>query len=423
MLTIPVINVIITVNGLQESWIMIKQINKSFKGIGKVIRDAKQTAANCLVSTALVIFLVNCYAMPNNNKDINAYLIDAMKAYNVPVVGYAIIDHNKVILAETLSIDPHIHVSKDSLFQAASISKSVSAYYALKLVDQKKLNLDESVNDYLTSWKIPLNRYNKNNPVTLRQILSMTSGLSVSGFPGHLQGEPLPTLKEILDGKSPANTPPIRVFYQPGSRYFYSGGGYEVLQQLIDDVTKKSFDEVMNKQLLVPLGMNHSIFQYPLNDKLRKTAVSAFDFNGKMLKGGWNNYAISAAGGLWSTPTDLAKFAISMTNSYLGNGHNFITKSLALKMLMHQKNSDYGLGVVVNGQSSTLNFRKAGHNLGYHSQLIMFPNSGKGVVIMTDSENGDTLINYLVPIIAHEYNWPCYFPYFDELVPIPKFSC
>src|SRR5690606_33922024 len=105
---------------------------------------------------------------------------------------------------DTLSIDPKLKVSKHSLFQAASISKSLSAYGALKLVSAGKLNLDKPVNNYLITWKIPTNQYNKNNPVIVRQLLDMTSGLSVSGFPGHSQGETLPTLNQVLNGEPPA---------------------------------------------------------------------------------------------------------------------------------------------------------------------------------------------------------------------------
>ena len=142
-----------------------------------------------------------------------------------------------------------------------------------------------------------------------------------------------------------------------------------------------------------------------------------------MLKGGWNNYAISASGGLWSTPSDLAQFAINIVKSYKGKRNAFISKPLAINMLTRSANTSFGLGVVINGHGRSLNFRKNGHNLGYHDQLIMFPNTGQGIVIMTDSENGMVVINYILPIIAKKYHWPCYFPVAFELVVIPKFAC
>ena len=370
----------------------------------------------------LIALSTSCLANQSNS-NLNQELLIVMKAYRVPVVGYAIIKNYKIISAETLSIDPSLKVSKNSLFQAASISKSVSAYGALNLVSKNKLNLDESVNDQLTTWKIPLNEYNKNNPVKVRQLLDMTSGLSVSGFPGHEQGKQLPTLQQILNGKSPANTPPIRVFYKPGSEYFYSGGAFQVLEQLIEDITKQSFSLWMKNEILKPLNMNQSIFQYPLDKKWRAIAVPGFLLDGTRVKGGWNNYAIAGAGGLWSTPTDLAKFAINASNAYLGKDNSIVAQHVAKQMLTRQQNTDYGLGFVINGDGNNLNFRKAGHNLGYHNQLIMFANSGDGIVIMTNSENGEYVINYMIALIARKYRWPCYFPYFDELITIPERAC
>jgi CubicO group peptidase (beta-lactamase class C family) len=369
------------------------------------------------------ILPINCFADKSDSQDINAQLLTAMKAYHVPVVGYAIIKDYQIVSSDTLSIDPTLHVSKNSLFQAASISKSVSAYGALKLVSQGKLNLDDSVNDQLTTWKIPENEYNKDTPVTLRQMLDMTSGLSVSGFPGHQQGEPLPTLQDVLEGKPPSNTPPIRVFHKPGVQYFYSGGAFQVLEQLMEDVTHHAFQVWMRKEVLEPLKMDQSVYQYPLSEKLHPLAVPGFLADNTMIKGGWNNYAIAGSGGLWATPTDLAKFAIDISNAYLGKDNGLIAKSIATQMLTRQENTDYGLGVVINGEGKTLNFRKGGHNLGYQSQMIMFPNSGDGIIMMTNSENGREIINYMIPLIAQEYGWPCYFPYFDELIVIPQKAC
>lgn len=372
-----------------------------------------------IFAAILITFVM--YGVHANTVD--NYLLKAMHAYKVPVVGYAIIENNRIVYAKTLSIDPTIRVSPNSLFQAASISKSVSAYGALKLVSQGKLSLNMPVNKQLHSWKIPANQFNKKDPVILRYILSMTSGLSVSGFAGYKQRQVLPSPKEILNGNHPANNKPIRVFYTPGSRYFYSGGGFEVLGQLMADATKTNFNSLMQHLLFEPLHMRNSVFQYPLKFNLHKQAIPGFLANGQMIYGGWHNYAIRAAGGLWSTPTDLAKFAINISKSYKGMKGGLLPKQLAREMLQRQRNSDFGLGVIINGHGENLNFRKTGHNLGYHSLLIMFPNTGQGLVIMTNSENGLNVINYVTPIIAHKYHWPCYFPYFDELISIPGFAC
>jgi CubicO group peptidase (beta-lactamase class C family) len=338
----------------------------------------------------------------DSTASIDQALTYIMQAYNVPVVGYAIIKHNKIVAVQTVSADPSIIVNTHSMFQAASITKSISAYTALILVQNRKLNLDTPVNDELKSWYITNNQYTLNHPVTLRQILSMTSGLSVGGYPGHSQGEALPTLNQILNGEPPANTPATQVFYQPGSRFFYSGGSYEVLEQLITDVSGQSFAAVATKNVLNPIGMDDSTFDFPLSGQLKSKAIPAFLADGSMIPGGWNNYAISAAGGLWSTPSDLAKFAINVNDAYLGKG-GLVSQKLAKQMLKRQPNSPFGFGVVVNGSGKDLNFTKTGHNLGYYNTMTIFPNTGQGIVIMTDSENGIFAIAYIEPILVHQY--------------------
>lgn len=378
---------------------------------------------SALIKVMILSLMVSNISFANQQTELKQYLLKAMQAYQVPVAGYAIIKNYQIVAAETVSIDSSIPVTSASLFQAASISKSLSAYAALTLVTSGRLKLDLPANSQLKSWKIPENKYVMKSPVTLRELLDMTSGLSVSGFPGHPQGMPLPNLNEVLNGTPPANTPPIRVFSQPGSTYFYSGGAFQVLEQLIEDTTKRPFQKWMNDTLLQPLHMNDSVFQYPLQSPFLSKAVPGFLSNGKKIKGGWNNYAIAASGGLWSTPTDLAKFAINVSQAYQGKEQGLITKNVAIQMLTRQPNTDYGLGVVVNGEGDTLNFRKAGHNLGYHSQLLMFPHSGDGAVIMTNAEKGEYIINYMMPLMAQHYHWPCYFPYFDELVIFPKPAC
>lgn len=367
------------------------------------------------VVLGLVIWAIfgNAFSFDSDSR-VDSALWHLMETYHVPVAGYAIIDHYQIVAADTISMDPKIRVSRESDFQAASISKSVAAYGALRLVSLGKLNLDEPIKNKLSSWKIPKNRYDKDHPITLGQILSMTSGLSVSGFGGYAQSASLPTAEEVLDGKSPANNSPVLVLYQPGSKYSYSGGGFQVLQQLMEDVEKKPFSDTMKNLVLKPLGMNNSHYEFPVSAKLRAQMVPAFLVDGEEIKGGWHNYAIPAAGGLWSTPVDLAKFAIDVSRSYLSNTAGLLPKNLAYQMLTRQPQSPFGLGLVVDGSGKYISFRKAGHNTGYWSELLMFPGTGQGVVIMTDSENGEALINTFIPFIAREYQWHTLTPSFDE---------
>ena len=349
---------------------------------------------------------------------INNYLIEKMKEHNVSVVGYAIIDNYKIVAADTLSIRDDINVSKKTLLQSCSLSKPVTACGVLQLAAKRKIDIDKPLNAQLSDWKIPESKHG--NGVNVRQSLSMTSGLCYGElnavFPGYMHNKPIPTLDNILYGEAPATNLPIRMGSVPGSDYRYTGAGYMVLQKLIEEVSGKSFSQFMDVNVLRTLGMVGSIFQHPLNDQLKASAVPGFNANSEMVKGGWDIIPTLASGGLWSTPSDLANLAIGIANAYLGEGANpIIPQELAIEMLTRQQNSSFGLGVVIDGEGNAMNFRKNGHNTGYHNELIMFPNAGQGIVIMTNSSAGISLINNFVTFIAKRYNWPPYSPNFDEI--------
>lgn len=197
-------------------------------------------------------------------------------------------------------------VSTDTLFQVASISKSVSAAAILRLVQQGKLGLDDDVNSRLLSWKLQGAPGAPAPVVTVRQLLSHTGGTTVSGFAGYTPTEPVPGLQAILNGEKPANSPRIFVDTPPGQALRYSGGGYTVLQQMVMDVTDQPFDKLMQASVFDPLNMRHSTFAQPLPPRLQANAANAHDKSGAVLPGKWNTYPTLAAAGLWSTPSDLA---------------------------------------------------------------------------------------------------------------------
>ncbi len=363
-------------------------------------------------------FILTSFA---NNQSFDAFIYNAMKKYHVPIVSLAIIDHGKIIYTHAYSIDKKLVVTTHSLFQSASIGKSVTAYGALLLVDKSKINLDENVNHFLTSWKIPDSPYTTQTKVTLRNILDMTSGLSVPGFAGHSPHDVLPTLKQILNGESPAENQAVHVIFEPGSKYYYSGGSYEVLEQLIEDVTDTSFSNFMTSHVLIPLAMKNSQFIAVLPKTLWSYAVPGFLKDGEMITGKWKIIPALGAGGMWTTPIDLATFAINVMHSFSGQD-GLISKKLAHEMLTRQKNTDFGLGFVIDGCGKNLNFRKEGHNIGFYNWLIAFPDTKQGAIIMTNSENGVPLIKDIIQKMSQLYKWPDHYPIVDESAQVPVAS-
>jgi len=220
-------------------------------------------------------------------------------------------------------------VTPETIFQAGSVSKPVAALAALRLVEQGRLSLDTDVNKYLESWKVPSNEFTQHAPVTLRGLLSHTAGVSVHGFNGYSAGDSVPTLHQVLDGIRPANSPPIRAIAVPGSAWSYSGGGYVVLQEMMMDVTGKSFPSLMQDLVLSPLAMNHSRFDQPLPTALRNNAASPHDADGKPVAGGAHTYPEMAAAGLWTTPTDLARYIIGVQHARRGVAGSVLSKAMA----------------------------------------------------------------------------------------------
>ena len=241
--------------------------------------------------------------------------------------------------------------------------------------------------------------------MTLRRILSHSSGINVGSFAGYRAGEPLPTLLEILDGEKPANNPPVRVDFTPGSKSSYSGGAAEVMQQLLMDVTGRPFPELMKRLVLTPAGMTLSTYEQPLPEARWVEAAQGHDGEGSVVEGKWRIQPETAAGGLWTTPSDLAKWALEITRAWKGDQNELFSKRIATEMLTAQKAS-YGLGVEVQGSGPSLEFSHGGSNSGFRARLIMFPAVGKGAVVMANGDRADWVIGNLITSIASEYHWP-----------------
>jgi CubicO group peptidase (beta-lactamase class C family) len=331
------------------------------------------------------------------------------------VLSYSLIQDHKILVADTIA--KKLETSEQPIFQACSLSKTLTAMAVLSLVAEGRIHLDQPVNKQLKSWQIEEDA----NQITSRHCLTMTSGLCYGMRNANLSGYPqqaaIPTLQNILKGESPATNLNIKPYIQPGIDYYYTGAGFMVLQQLIVDSVARPFADFMNEFMVKTLNMQHSTFACPIEDKFRQEAVPGFDKQGKKLNDGWENIPTAASGGLWSTPQDLAQMLLYITQSYLGKESNLLPQSLAKDMLSIQKNSRLGLGVALDGTMASFNFRKNGFNTGYHNEFMMFPHTGQGIVIMTNTANGMPLIKKAMDYLATQYAWPKFSMDFDEINP------
>jgi len=337
-------------------------------------------------------------------------IFDRMKQLNVPGASLAIINNGKVEWAKGYGIRERgceNLVTTETLFQAASISKPVAALGILHLVDKGLLNLDAPVNDKLKSWHIPDNEFTKDKKVSLKGLLNHSAGLTVNGFPGYSVKNDIPTIIQVLEGEEPSNTDPIRVDIIPGSQWRYSGGGYTVVQLLITDTMGKSFNDYMKETVLDPIGMIYSTFEQPLSGEAAMSAASGHRGNNEVVKGKWHIYPEKAAAGLWTTPSDLCRFAIEIQKSLAGQSNEVISKSLTEQMLTPGIGG-FGLGFALSGNGEVVAFYHGGSNEGFRCKLVAFAKEFQGAVVMTNSDNGWPLIREIIRSIAYVYKWPIF---------------
>jgi CubicO group peptidase (beta-lactamase class C family) len=334
-----------------------------------------------------------------------AHLLDRMAQHQVPGVSLAVINDFRVEWARGYGVREEGRpqpVTPDTLFQAGSISKPVAALAALRLVEQGLIDLDEDVNQYLRTWKVPANG-GWQPRVTLRQLLSHSAGLTVHGFPGYPVGSPVPSVVQILDGLRPANTGPVRVDTMPGVQFRYSGGGTTVVQQMLEDLMDKPFPVLARELVLDPLGMTDSTYEQPLPGSRAAHAATAHPWRRQPLAGRWHIYPEMAAAGLWTTASDLARFAVELQLALAGRSR-ILSRSLVEQMLAPQIDR-VALGFFLEGEGSHERFGHGGWDEGFVAKLTALRRDGKGAVVMINSNQGAEIIDEIERAIAAEYRW------------------
>lgn len=342
-----------------------------------------------------------------------------MREHHVPGISVAVIENYRIAWAKGYGftqLGGSTPVTADTRFLAGSISKSVTAVGALRLVEAGKLVLGGDVNDRLTSWKVTENEFTREKPVTLERLLDHTAGFTGGEFfPGYLIGQPVPTLTQILCGTPPATNPPVRVGFPVGSRWQYSGDGYLVIEQLMMDASGEEFPRLMRELVFDRVGMRSTTFDQPPPASVAALAAAGTLRDGTPVPGRWHVQPEMAAGGLWSTPSDLAKLAIEIALSASGRANHVLSQQMTLSMLSQHWDRGVinilgppghpdamGLGFFVGDGHR---FGHIGGNVGYQSTLVMFGDSGNGVVIMTNSDVGLEVGNLLLDRIAQVYGW------------------
>jgi len=332
-----------------------------------------------------------------------------MQKYYVAGVSVAVIHDFKIHWAKgygVADVEAGRPVRTDSLFQAASISKPITALAVLSLVQDGRISLDADVNTLLTSWQVPKSDHTRNAPVTLRALLSHTSGADDGfGFPGYAPSEPRPTAAQIIAGQKPSNVGPVLFVRPPFQGFKYSGGGYTIVQLALTDVLGQPFAEIMRARVLAPLAMANSTFEQPLPDALAARANRAHSGQGKSMGAPWHVYPELAAAGLWTTPSDLAHIAIEIQRALQGRETAVLKPSTAREMLLPTGMGPTGVGMRLAQQGEGWYFFHGGANWGFRANLLAHVRKGYGVVTMTNSDLGGQVITEIEGRVAAAYGW------------------
>ena len=354
-------------------------------------------------------FQIKGYPVPKFNIE------ERLKELGIPGISIAFVANGKVEWARAYGMADVAEGQKmtpETLLLAGSISKPVAALRAHQLVENGTFDLDGNVNQYLKSWQVPDNEFTAEEKVTLRRILNHTAGLTVWGFPGYDKGDKVPSVVEVLDGKG--NTDAVRVYKKPGESWQYSGGGYTIMQLMITDTEDQSFPEIMQQNVLNPLGMEKSTFANPLPEKYHDLAATGYRANGNEVEGKWPIYPEMAAAGLWTTPTQLIQYAIEIQKIYTSKKDGILKSSTVDEMLTPGFNG-HGLGPTV----SDFSFGHGGADEGFRANLTAWKDEPYALVMMVNSDNS-SIMEEVTMAIVNEYKLSGIEPLIREPIVIPE---
>ncbi|MET1258133.1 serine hydrolase domain-containing protein [Flagellimonas sp. DF-77] len=333
-----------------------------------------------------------------------------MRKYKVQGLSMAVIDGYRVAWAKGYGStgNPEApQVDASTVFQVGSISKFVNAVAVLKLAEGGTIELDKEINAQLSSWKLPYDTEFGATAISPRLLLAHAAGLSTHGFGGYRNATKLPSLVEILDGRKPANSTKVRQVQTVGSTFRYSGGGTTILQLLVTDQVEPSYERFVAETVFDTLGMKASFFSVE-SEKYPKNRSFAHLHNGKPLKNDYQYYPESAAAGLWTTPTDLAKLIIDLQKSLERDQGTVLSQSTLTQMVSPPlEDSNAGLGLFVEKKGSDTYLQHSGANRGFTGQFYFSAENGKGVVIFLNSPNTQ-IIDEIIRSVASVYAWPGY---------------
>lgn len=379
--------------------ILLSQQGSNFTTSPKKVGDPKEWIKNNLTAV---------HSLENhiNRKSI----VQLMLEDKIPGISIAFVDQTKIGWTASFGVkdlSTSEKVTPKTVFTGASLSKPLAAIAALRAVESGKLELDQDVNSVLRSWKVPENEFTEKEKVTLRRLIGHRAGIRNDLWSSYLPNEDIPTLTQMLAGQPPSIDPSTAVEFAPGSSQKYSNPGYSIIQQILEDVYQESFEDILQTLVFKPSKMKESSFQQPMPEKLKKRRAIGYDEN--LVAYPYRLFPYKAAGGVWTTPSDMAKFVITLFKAYDGK-NNLLSKS-TLSEVFSRKRERLGFSKIFSDESKDLIFRHYGSNQGFTAYLVGSLHKRQAVIIMINSDNGFNLLDYIARAVAEYYNW-------DHLKPV-----
>jgi CubicO group peptidase (beta-lactamase class C family) len=320
----------------------------------------------------------------------------ALATSTTPGLAVALVHRGQVVWAAGYGVaDPATGqpVTAATPFQAASLSKPVTAWGLLRLVESGRIGLDEPIVGRLRRWSPPPSPLDADG-ITVRRLLSHTAGLSVHGYVGQPSDRPLPPIAASLSGET-GDSFPVELLEPPGRGWLYSGGGYSVAQLLVEELTGRPFADYMQAEVLGPLGMTASSFRWS------RTAETArpHDANGRPLPD--FAFAEQAAAGLVTTAPDLARFVAAALPGPQGEppGRGVLSPAgvrLALTAAPATEGRwglGYGLGLLPSGDRLAYH---EGANRGWRAGLALLPDRRAGIAVLANGDAGSGPVDAVV---------------------------
>ena len=338
-------------------------------------------------------------------EDRSTGVLERMAVHHTPALSVAVIRNGQLDWTAAWGVLDVDGAKADcsTLFQGGSLAKPATLVAALRLKQAGVIAFDDDIETLLGSYSLPQGRQRPENPVTLRNLLRHTSGITPDGYLGYAQEVPLPSTLQILRGQAPANSRAIEVLEKPNERLAYSGGGYTLIEAALQDRLHQPFDRMMQEWLIEPLGMGQASFVQPVPDARRPHTAKGHLVDGRPVKGGWNNHPERAAAGLWATPSDMARLLLEMHKA--SRGESAVLSRDSVNEMLADPIAGHSYGFRRSGEGDGLFITHYGGTTGYRAGMTLNLRTGNGVVYLANSDGGSELGTEFLNAVSDVYGW------------------